>query len=143
MSSRGGTRGTFPTLRRSLPWPRSAYSLSFAEIKRPSRPCCAPLTPTVTVGPPGTPSPRSGGRLPGKNAKAALADFRNSIGVYPSAADLATVDVPVVCSYGARSPFNMVRLVRALAWPSLVRERAKSKEPATLPPSTQPATSWS
>jgi pimeloyl-ACP methyl ester carboxylesterase len=44
-----------------------------------------------------------------------LADFRNSIGVYPSAADLATVDVPVVCSYGVRSPHNMVRLVRALA----------------------------
>jgi pimeloyl-ACP methyl ester carboxylesterase len=49
------------------------------------------------------------------NAKAALADFRNSIGVYPSAANLATVDVPVVCSYGARSPLNMARLVRALA----------------------------
>jgi pimeloyl-ACP methyl ester carboxylesterase len=49
------------------------------------------------------------------NAKAALADFRNSIGVYPSAADLATVEVPVVCSYGARSPRNMARLVRALA----------------------------
>ncbi len=49
------------------------------------------------------------------DAKAALADFRNSIGVYPSAADLATVDVPVVCSYGARSPRNMVRLVCALA----------------------------
>lgn len=50
-----------------------------------------------------------------ENAKAALADFRNSIGVYPSASDLATVAVPVVCSYGARSPLNMVRLVRALA----------------------------
>lgn len=49
------------------------------------------------------------------DARAALADFRNSIGVYPSAADLATIDVPVVCSYGARSPHNMVRLVRALA----------------------------
>jgi pimeloyl-ACP methyl ester carboxylesterase len=49
------------------------------------------------------------------DAKAALADFRNSIGVYPSAADLATVAVPVVCSYGARSPLKMVRLVRALA----------------------------
>jgi pimeloyl-ACP methyl ester carboxylesterase len=48
------------------------------------------------------------------NAKPALADFRNSIGVYPSSADLATVDVPVVCSYGARSPLNMHRLVRAL-----------------------------
>jgi pimeloyl-ACP methyl ester carboxylesterase len=50
-----------------------------------------------------------------ENARAALADFRNSIGVYPSRRDLATVVVPVVCSYGARSPFNMFRLVRALA----------------------------
>jgi pimeloyl-ACP methyl ester carboxylesterase len=49
------------------------------------------------------------------NAEAALADFRNSIGVYPSARDLAMVRVPVVCSYGARSPRNMSRLVRALA----------------------------
>jgi pimeloyl-ACP methyl ester carboxylesterase len=49
------------------------------------------------------------------NAKAALADFRNSVGVYPSGRDLATVVVPVVCSYGARSPRNMSRLVRALA----------------------------
>ena len=49
------------------------------------------------------------------NAKAALADFRNSIGVYPTAGDLATVGVPVVCSYGERSPDNMARLVRALA----------------------------
>lgn len=50
-----------------------------------------------------------------ENAVAALADFRNSIGVYPPARDLATVAVPVVCSYGARSPRNMRRLVRALA----------------------------
>lgn len=50
-----------------------------------------------------------------ENAAAALADFRNSIGVYPSARDLATIKVPVVCSYGARSPDGMVRLVRALA----------------------------
>ena len=50
-----------------------------------------------------------------EDARAALADFRNSIGVYPSAADLATVGVPIVCSYGARSPVSMVRLVRALA----------------------------
>jgi pimeloyl-ACP methyl ester carboxylesterase len=54
-------------------------------------------------------------RLARENARAALADFRNSIGVYPSAADLATVHVPVVCSYGARSPDSMFRLVRALA----------------------------
>jgi len=50
-----------------------------------------------------------------ENAGAALADFRNSISSYPSAADLATIDVPVVCSYGARSPNSMVRLVRSLA----------------------------
>jgi len=50
-----------------------------------------------------------------ENAGAALADFRNSISSYPSAADLATVEVPVVCSYGARSPDSMFRLVRSLA----------------------------
>ena len=50
-----------------------------------------------------------------ENAAAALADFVNSIGTYPSRADLAAVDVPVVCSYGGRSPSGMVRLVRSLA----------------------------
>jgi hypothetical protein len=55
---------------------------------------------------------RQGGR---DNASAALADFRNSIGTYPSAAELATITVRVVCSYGARSPQSIVRLVRSLA----------------------------
>jgi pimeloyl-ACP methyl ester carboxylesterase len=50
-----------------------------------------------------------------ENADAALADFRNSILAYPSAADLATITVPVVCSYGSRSPKNIVALVRSLA----------------------------
>lgn len=50
-----------------------------------------------------------------ENARAALTDFRHSIGTYPSATDLETVKVPVVCSYGARSPNSMVRLVRSLA----------------------------
>jgi pimeloyl-ACP methyl ester carboxylesterase len=49
------------------------------------------------------------------NARATLVDFRNSIGTYPSRRDLATVEVPVVCSYGARSPTSMVRLARSLA----------------------------
>ena len=49
------------------------------------------------------------------NARATLADLRNSIGTYPSATDLAAIEIPVVCSYGARSPCNMVRLVRWLA----------------------------
>jgi pimeloyl-ACP methyl ester carboxylesterase len=54
-------------------------------------------------------------RVGRKNARAALADFRNSIAEYPSAADLAVVEVPVVCSYGARSPYSMFRLTRSLA----------------------------
>jgi pimeloyl-ACP methyl ester carboxylesterase len=54
-------------------------------------------------------------RVGRENARAALADFRNSIGVYPSAKDLATVEIPVVCTYGARSPDSMRRLVRSLA----------------------------
>jgi pimeloyl-ACP methyl ester carboxylesterase len=54
-------------------------------------------------------------RFARKNARASLADFRNSIVAYPSAAELATIKVPVVCSYGSRSPKNIVGLVRALA----------------------------
>jgi len=50
-----------------------------------------------------------------ENARAALADFRSSIGSYPTATDLATVEVPVVCTYGARSPNSMFRLTRSLA----------------------------
>ena len=50
-----------------------------------------------------------------ENARAALADFRNSIIAYPSATDLATIQVPVVCSFGSRSQSNIVALVRALA----------------------------
>jgi 3-oxoadipate enol-lactonase len=54
-------------------------------------------------------------RIARENARPALADFRNSIGTYSSRADLATVEVPVVCSYGARSPDTMARDVRTLA----------------------------
>ena len=59
--------------------------------------------------------PQEWRRVARDNARAALTDFRNSIGVYPSRTDLATVHVPVVCSYGARSPNSMFRLVRSLA----------------------------
>jgi 3-oxoadipate enol-lactonase len=54
-------------------------------------------------------------RVAKQNAGASLADFRNSIRAYPAAADLARIRVPVVCSYGSRSPDTMVRLVHALA----------------------------
>jgi pimeloyl-ACP methyl ester carboxylesterase len=50
-----------------------------------------------------------------ENARPTLRDFLNSIGVHPSRADLASVKVPVLCSYGARSPESMARLVRSLA----------------------------
>jgi pimeloyl-ACP methyl ester carboxylesterase len=48
------------------------------------------------------------------NARATLVDFRNSIGTYPSPRELATIEIPVVCSYGARSPTSMVDLTRSL-----------------------------
>jgi pimeloyl-ACP methyl ester carboxylesterase len=69
----------------------------------------------VTVVLLGTPFPEEWRRIGRENARAALANFRNSIATYPSAADLTTVEVPVVCTYGARSPDGMVRLVRSLA----------------------------
>ena len=51
-----------------------------------------------------------------ENARPALADFLNSIRSYPSAADLASIEVPVVCTCGARSPDSMFRLIRSLAF---------------------------
>jgi pimeloyl-ACP methyl ester carboxylesterase len=54
-------------------------------------------------------------RIARENARAALVDFVNSIGTCPSRVELAGVEVPVVCSYGARSPTSMFRLTRLLA----------------------------
>jgi len=50
-----------------------------------------------------------------ENAKATLWDFLTTIGNHPTAEDLATISVPVVCSYGARSPEFMVRRTRSFA----------------------------
>lgn len=50
-----------------------------------------------------------------ENARATLVDFVNSIRNYPLASQLAAIGVPVVCSYGSRSPDSMRRLVEALA----------------------------
>jgi 3-oxoadipate enol-lactonase len=50
-----------------------------------------------------------------ENAAATLADFLNSIAAYPTADDLATIKVPVVCSYGSRSARNIFALVQRLA----------------------------
>jgi pimeloyl-ACP methyl ester carboxylesterase len=49
------------------------------------------------------------------NADATLKDVRVAIGRYPSARLLATVDRPVVCSYGERSSMTMGRVTRSLA----------------------------
>jgi hypothetical protein len=54
-------------------------------------------------------------RVARENARATLWDFLITIGSFPSRTDLATVRVPVVCSYGARSPDFMGRLTRSLA----------------------------
>jgi pimeloyl-ACP methyl ester carboxylesterase len=59
--------------------------------------------------------PEAWRRIARENGRAALVDFVNSIGAYPSRVALATVKVPVVCSYGGRSPAGMLRLVRLLA----------------------------
>lgn len=54
-------------------------------------------------------------RIAREHARATLADFRKTIGNHPSATDLATVEVPVVCAYGGRSPDPMLRYARSLA----------------------------
>jgi pimeloyl-ACP methyl ester carboxylesterase len=54
-------------------------------------------------------------RVARENGRAALMDFRNSVGNYPTPIDLQTINVPVVCSYGARSPRNIADLTRSLA----------------------------
>jgi 3-oxoadipate enol-lactonase len=77
------------------------------------------------------------------NARATLVDFRNSIGTYPSARELATVGVPVVCSYGARSPRGMVGLVRSLAAAIPRPAPSRLRGPATPLPSMRPPTSCS
>jgi pimeloyl-ACP methyl ester carboxylesterase len=54
-------------------------------------------------------------RVARENANATLWDFLTTIRNYPTAADLATLSVPVVCSYGARSPDFMVSCTRSFA----------------------------
>jgi pimeloyl-ACP methyl ester carboxylesterase len=50
-----------------------------------------------------------------ENPLTVLADFRNSVGNYPTPAELGTIAAPVVCSYGERSPDFMIHRVRSLA----------------------------
>ena len=50
-----------------------------------------------------------------ENGTSTLWDFVTTIGNHPTRAELGTIRVPVVCSYGARSPDWMSRLTWALA----------------------------
>jgi pimeloyl-ACP methyl ester carboxylesterase len=50
-----------------------------------------------------------------ENANATLWDFFTTIGSHPTAKDLATICIPVVCSYGACSPDFMARCTRSFA----------------------------
>jgi pimeloyl-ACP methyl ester carboxylesterase len=59
--------------------------------------------------------PETWRRAAQENAKATLADIWIAIGDYPHLRDLARVQTPVVCTYGARSVAGMARLTRALA----------------------------
>jgi pimeloyl-ACP methyl ester carboxylesterase len=50
-----------------------------------------------------------------ENATAALTDIRSAISGYPPAKELAAIEAPVMCTYGARSTTTMARVTRALA----------------------------
>jgi pimeloyl-ACP methyl ester carboxylesterase len=54
-------------------------------------------------------------RVARENALPTLQDFRNSIGDYPPSAYLAIIKVPVVCTYGSRSPGSMAHFAHTLA----------------------------
>ena len=80
----------------------------------PQRSCCARPTPTARGN--------RVERLPGGVATGRQGEREGdpvglliSIGNHPSAAELASIDVPVVCSYGSRSPDFMARRTQSLA----------------------------
>lgn len=50
-----------------------------------------------------------------ENAEAALTDIRIAISGYPNAKALATITLPVTCTYGARSAPTLVRVAHSLA----------------------------
>src|SRR5215831_1428030 len=50
-----------------------------------------------------------------ENGRSVVADLKSSMGGYPRGQDLATITVPVVCTYGSRSRTYMRPLTRSLA----------------------------
>jgi pimeloyl-ACP methyl ester carboxylesterase len=50
-----------------------------------------------------------------ENGRSVVADLKSSMGGYPRAQELATITVPVVCTYGSRSRNYMRPLTRSLA----------------------------
>ncbi len=54
-------------------------------------------------------------RIARENARPSLADIGIAIGNYPTAKELATMTVPILCTHGARSKDTMVRITHSLA----------------------------
>jgi len=59
--------------------------------------------------------PEAWRRTARENGRAVVADLKSSMGGYPRGQDLATITVPVVCTYGSRSRTYMRSLTRSLA----------------------------
>ena len=59
--------------------------------------------------------PEAWRRAAAENAPAALVEFRVAVGGYPSAKELATIERPGFCTYGARSNQPLMRVARSLA----------------------------
>lgn len=59
--------------------------------------------------------PEAWRRTARQNGKSVVADLRATLGSYPSAATLATLTTPVVCTYGSRSRRYMRSITRSLA----------------------------
>ena len=132
MKGHGGSLARFQHVRRSprsRRWDRSSCA---ADRATPPKRCCGPPTATVTVAARGTPSPRSGGGRAGRTPA-------HLVGLHhhdrqPSDREGSRDDrIPVVCSYGGRSPDFMVRCTRSLA--AAIREPGHigSKGPPTQP----------
>src|SRR5215470_10937763 len=59
--------------------------------------------------------PEAWRRTARENGRSVVADLKGSMGGYPRAQDLATITVPVVCTYGSRSRSYMRAVTRSLA----------------------------
>jgi pimeloyl-ACP methyl ester carboxylesterase len=115
MRGRGGSPVTSRRLRRSKRWPGIGWRVLRGRLSDAAEALLRSAYSYRDGGSAWDAFPAEWRRTGRENAKAALWDFVSSIGNYPSAKDLATIRVPVVCSYGGRSPEFMVRCTRSFA----------------------------